>query len=86
MSATLVLLEKALQTQRAADWCRELNISRSAFSIAKTKGRLSPALAGCLASKLGEDRDRWIAIAAIETEREGPMKDLMLKALSFHKP
>ena len=86
MSQTLVLMEKALQTRRAADWCKELNITAAAFSKAKSKGRLSPALAGCIATKLGENRDHWIAVAAIETEREGPLKKEMLKALLRHKP
>jgi len=81
MSQTLMLMKQALGKQCASAWCRELNITPATFSIAKRKGRLSPALAGCLAMKLGEDRDHWIAIAAIETERNGPLKEQMLEAL-----
>ena len=86
MSQTLVLMEKALKEKRAAAWCRELAIEKSTFSQAKKKGRLSPALAGCLASKLGENRDHWIAVAAIETEPESAMKEIMMKALLRSKP
>ena len=86
MNQTSLLLERALKKKNAAAWCRELNISRSTFSMAKKKGQLSPALAGCLAMKLGEDRNHWIALAAIETEREGPLKEQMLQALLHTKP
>ena len=85
MSRTIELLDKALQHKRAAAWCKELAIERSTFSQAKKKGRLSPALAGCLATKLGEDRNHWIAVAAIEVEPESALKAEMLKELLFTK-
>ena len=86
MSQTLQLMEKALAKKRASAWCKELAIDKSTFSQAKKKGRLSPALAGCLATKLGENRDHWIAVAAIETEPESALKEQMLQALLDTKP
>ncbi|WP_074576661.1 hypothetical protein [Polaromonas sp. JS666] len=70
MQKTLELLDKALAVKRAAQWCTELNLDPSAMSQAKKRGRLSPSLAGTLAIELGADPIHWIAIAAIETEKE----------------
>lgn len=67
------LYEKALSVQRAADWAREFNLTRGALSIAKKQKRLSPVLAGNFAIKLGEPPEHWIAIAAIEAEKESPL-------------
>ena len=70
MSSTIELFEKALQIKRAAAWARTLNMTPSALSHVKKQGRLSPVLAGNLAIELGEDPVQWIAIAALEAERE----------------
>lgn len=70
MHTTMQLLHKAL-AERAlteADWCRELGISRTSLSVAKTRGRLSPVVAGNLARLLGEDMEHWIAVAALEAQ------------------
>jgi hypothetical protein len=67
------LFEKALSVQRAADWARELNLTRATFSLAKQRGRLSPVLAGNIAIKLGENPEHWIAIAALEAEPKSPL-------------
>ncbi|TXK26223.1 hypothetical protein FVQ98_14715 [Ottowia sp. GY511] len=40
---------------------------------AKKRGRLSPVLAGTIAIELGEEPQRWIAIAALEAEKESPL-------------
>lgn len=70
MPTTSELLEKALNTRHAADWARTFNITPQAFSMAKKQGRLSPVLAGNIAAELGEDPMEWIAVAALEAERD----------------
>lgn len=70
MTKTIELLDKALEKKHAAAWAREFNLTRAALTIAKKQGRLSPVLAGNLAIELGEDPVQWIAIAALEAERE----------------
>ena len=79
MPNTMQLLDQALQKQRASAWARELNLTESAFSIAKKRGRLSPVLAGNLAIKLGENPEHWIAIAALEAE---PNSELLAQLLA----
>ena len=81
MTSTIQLLEKALQSKRAADWCRDLNISTAAFAQAKKRGRLSPLLAGNIAIDLGENPDHWMAVAAMEAERESPLRDRLRDTL-----
>lgn len=77
MPSTLELLSAALKKQRAAQWCRELNITEAALSTAKKRGRLSPTLAGSFAIKLGENPIFWSAVAAYEAEPESPLKHLL---------
>lgn len=79
MQTTMALLEAALKQRPAARWTEELRLSKGALSAAKTRGHLSPAIAGALAEELGEDVDRWIAIAALESEKESACKTRMLK-------
>lgn len=73
MQTTMDLLTQALQTQNAAQWAGELNITRQTFSNAKRKRRLSPVLAGCIAMKLGADPEHWVAVAALEAEPESEL-------------
>ena len=73
MESTMQLLSKALSVQRAADWVNEMNLSKSAFSMAQKRGRLSPVIAGNLAIKLGENPEHWIAVAALEAEPESEL-------------
>lgn len=73
MQTTMELFEKALTVQHAAAWARELNLTRAAFSMAKKHGRLSPVLAGNIALELGEDPERWVAIAALESEKDSEL-------------
>lgn len=74
MVTTLDLLSKALEKQKAARWCSDLNMPRSTLSQAKRRGRLSPTIAGNLAMKLGENPIYWAGIAAYEAEPESPLK------------
>lgn len=41
--------------------------------MAKKQGRLSPALAGNFAMELGEDLEHWMAIAALEAEKDSEL-------------
>jgi len=73
MQHSIELLDKALKVQKAAHWAEALGINRATLSIAKTKGRLSPTLAGAIAAELGENVMQWVAIAAMEAEPETPL-------------
>lgn len=79
MQRSLDLLDAALKLEPLPYWYKELQLQRSTLSKARERGHLSPAIAGALAEKLGEDVDRWIAIAALEGERDSACKDRMLK-------
>jgi hypothetical protein len=56
----------------------ELHLSRWVFHNAKKRGRLSPTIAGQIASRLGQDPTRWIAVAALEAEPDTPAKPHLL--------
>ena len=73
MSTTIELFEKALEKQSPAAWARQFNLDRSTFSHVKKQGRLSPVLAGNFAIELGEDPMHWVAVAALEAEKESPL-------------
>lgn len=73
MDTTMNLYERALAKQHAAAWARDLNITRAALSIAKKQGRLSPVLAGNFAMELGEDPEHWVAVAALEAEKDSEL-------------
>jgi len=73
MGNTMQLLTKALEVKRASRWSEELDIDVSTIAQAKKRGRLSPTLAGALAIELGESASEWIAIAAIEAEKNSPL-------------
>lgn len=81
MQNTMNLLEAALSVQPAPYWTGKLKLSRTAINTAKSRGHLSPAIAGALAEELGENADQWIVIAALESERDSACKDRMLKRL-----
>lgn len=87
MTATIDLLNKALQQKRAAAWAREFNLDRSTFSQAQKKGRLSPLLAGNIAVELGEDPEHWIAVAALEAaenDKDSMLLDRLLARIKEH--
>lgn len=79
MQTTMNLLDAALAKEPAPYWSKTLKLSRSALHTAKARGHLSPAIAGALADKLGEDPTRWIVIAALESERDSACKETMLR-------
>lgn len=75
MDTSMTLFHKAIEKQPAADWARKLNITRQTFSMAKKQQRLSPALAGNLAIELGEPPAYWMAVAAMDAERENTLTE-----------
>ena len=82
MKKTRELLEKALKERPASEWARLYGISPGTFSNAKNIGRLSPVLAGNLALDLGEDAITWIAAAALETERDSPIRSRLTRSIT----
>lgn len=81
MPNTMNLLTQALQIKSAADWQRQLHLSRNALHTTKQRGNLSPAIAGALAQAMGQDVEKWIVVAALESERDSACKTLMLDRL-----
>lgn len=82
MQNTMKLLDTALAIQPAPYWHEKLKLSRNALHTAKTRGHLSPAIAGALAEEMGQDPDAWIVIAALESERDSACKARMLKRMT----
>lgn len=78
---TMQLLDKALEIQPAPHWTKKLKLSRGALHTAKTRGHLSPAIAGALAEELGEDAKEWVVVAALESERDSACKTRMMRSL-----
>lgn len=85
MHTTMDLFAKAIAKESAANWANRLNITRQTFSNAKKAQRLSPALAGNLAIELGEDAEHWIAVAAIEAEKQSPLLDRLKKSQALRR-
>jgi len=79
MQNTMDLLDSALKLRSAADWHKQLDLSRNALHSARQRGNLSPSIAGALAEALGEDPQKWIVIAALEGERESACKTRMVR-------
>ena len=79
MQTTLELLDAALEKKNAREWAEKLKLSPNALRTAKHRGNLSPAIAGALAEELGEPVEKWIVIAALESERESACKSRMVR-------
>lgn len=79
MQTTIELLERALSSQPATYWTKRLNLARNTLATSKVRGHLSPAIAGALAEEMGEDAQRWMVIAALESERDSACKSRMVR-------
>ncbi|GGH53766.1 hypothetical protein GCM10010975_09670 [Comamonas phosphati] len=79
MQSTIELLEKALSSHPAPYWTKRLNLARNTLGTSKVRGHLSPAIAGALAEEMGEDAQKWMVIAALESEKESACKSRMLR-------
>ena len=83
MQTSLDLLDRALKRAASqAALCRELKVSGATLTMARTRGRLSPTLAGALAERMGEPVDGWIALAALEAEPKSRITDHLRRAIT----
>lgn len=82
MTATLELLDRALEQRSASEWARSLGVHRCVFTDARNRGHLTPVVAGGLALEMGEDPREWITVAVIEGEKESPAKQALAKKLA----
>jgi hypothetical protein len=80
MTQTIELLDKALAQKTASEWARVFNVSPSAITNARARGRLSPTLAGNLAIELGEDPGHWVEVAALEAEPDSTLLQRLKKS------
>jgi hypothetical protein len=79
MHTTLELLEKATSIQPIPFWSKRLGLARQTLHNSRLRGHLSPAIAGALAEEMGAEPEKWIVIAALESERDSACKKRMLK-------
>ncbi len=75
------LLGDALKVKDLSAWARDLGLTQQALYNAKYREHLSPAIAGVLAEELGQDPQRWIVIAALESEKDSACKTRLLKKI-----
>ena len=79
MPTTMDLLDDALRLAPMPVWTQRLKLARNTLSTAKNRQHLSPAIAGALAEELQQDAQKWIVVAALESERDSACKTRMLK-------
>lgn len=85
MKNTLQLLEKAQQkTAPLSERQLSIQLGHSPYAIraCRTRGNLSPVIAGQLAELVGEDVREWIALAALESEPRSRVTDHLRRALT----
>lgn len=84
MRTTMQLLHQAMaQTPSAKFWCDHIGVTRNTLAVAKIRGRLSPTVAGRLASLLGEPVQEWLTIAALEAEPDSHAKRKVMESLEL---
>lgn len=81
MKTTMNLLSTAEKVRDLSAWARELGLSKQALYNCKYREHLSPAIAGAMAEHLGEDVDKWIVIAALESEKDSACKTRMVSRM-----
>lgn len=81
MQTTMHLLDQAFSLHPAPFWTEKLKLARQTLHTAKTRGHLSPAIAGALAEELGKDPKEWIVLAALESERDSACKTRMVSRM-----
>lgn len=75
MPKTIELLNRALEIKTKSEWARVLNIVPSNFTRAIKDGHLSPAVAGNIAIELGEEPEKWMLAAMLESKQEAALLD-----------
>ncbi len=87
MTKTLDLLDRAVakfKSERAMSMA--LGFSPATMNTARSRGHLSPTVAGLIAQELGEDEMFWIALAAVEGERPSAQRDRLARsAMNWRK-
>lgn len=78
MQSTINLLDAALKKHPAQYWHEKLKINRNALHNARMRGHISPAIAGALAEEMGEDPEKWMVIAALESDKDSACKSRMI--------
>lgn len=78
MQNTMALLAKAEEVKDLSAWAETLGLTKRALYTAKYREHLSPAVAGVLAEKLGQNVKDWIVIAALESEKDSACKNRLL--------
>ncbi|BEP95675.1 hypothetical protein GmRootA79_40590 [Acidovorax sp. A79] len=81
MQTTMNLLAKALEIKSIPEWTADLGLSDKALYNSQYRQHLSPAIAGTMAERIGEDVDKWIVIAALESEKDSACKQRMMTRL-----
>jgi hypothetical protein len=76
---TMDLLNMALKRDHLGAWAQRLGLSNEALRTARSRGGLSPMVAGALAKDLEQDPAKWIVIASLETARESACKTRMIQ-------
>lgn len=79
MQSTMNLLDKALKVKDLSAWASELGLTQRVLYTSKYREHLSPAVAGALARVLGEPVEKWICIAALESEKDSACKSMLVK-------
>lgn len=82
MQSTMDLLSAAEKKASLSDWTKRLELSKNALYNSREREHLSPAIAGRLAEFLSEDVEKWIMIAALESEKDSACKRHLLKRLN----
>lgn len=82
MQNTMTLLSAAEKVKDLSAWAEELGLTKRVLYTSKYREHLSPAVAGALAEKLGQNVEKWIVVAALESEKESACKVRMMKRMA----
>ena len=81
MQTTMNLIADAEKVKDLSAWATELGLAKRVLYTAKYREHLSPAVAGVLAEKLGQNVKDWIVIAALESEKDSACKNRLIGQL-----
>ncbi len=82
MSRTMELLDKALaKYENQRQLSRKLGLADTTITTARSRGQLSPTVAGLLAAEMGEDVLYWTALAGVESDKPSAGRDCAVNQL-----
>jgi len=85
MNKSIELLDR-FTTAHPEESMRQLSVNLgfnpTTLGTAKSRGALSPTVAGMVARAMGEDVMYWVAIAGLEAEKQNPARDKLLRQTS----